>query len=117
MNIFKMEASTQFLDKKRQDQILSCLYVRCATKFKAKFMETDLYKPDENAKSWPWWSSKKCTLRKIIFGKYTSNSLPISFVNAILEISSHSGALSITMLFMLLLLSIEWMSMAHPFES
>jgi hypothetical protein len=49
-------------------------------------MGTDHYKPEENAESWPWWSSKKCTLREIIFGKYTSNSLPIPFVNAIREI-------------------------------
>jgi hypothetical protein len=41
---------------KRQDQILSCLYVRCAQKLEAKFMGTDHYNPEENAESWPWWS-------------------------------------------------------------
>jgi hypothetical protein len=52
MNIFKMDASTQFLDEKKEDQILSCMHVQCALKkLKAKFMETDYYKPEENAKS------------------------------------------------------------------
>jgi hypothetical protein len=91
MNIFKMGASTQFLDEKKEDQILSCMHVQCALKkLKAKFMETDHYKPKENAKSWPLWSSKNCTLRKIILCKYKSNSLPIPFVNAIRKIPNNA---------------------------